>query len=102
MYVWDELAPAGPVSIYDKGVDRPQNYEDYGQFQLLTREGDLTIPKIKMEEPLKVQNRFFLQSIRSGKLTMNDGAFATDVVRVLEAIRRSLAADGAMTPVPNL
>ncbi len=101
MYVWDELAPAGPVSIYDKGVDRPQNYEDYGQFQLLTREGDLTIPKIKMEEPLKVQGRYFLQSIRSGALTMNDGEFATGVVRVLEAIRRSLLADGAMTPVPS-
>ena len=102
MYVWDELAPAGPVAIYDKGVDRPPNYEDYGQFQLLTREGDLTIPKIKMEEPLKAQNRFFLQAIRSGKLELNDGAFSTDVVRVLEAIRRSLAADGAMTPVPTL
>lgn len=102
MYVWDELAPAGPVAIYDKGVARPQNYEDYGQFQLLTREGDLTIPKIKMEEPLKAQNRYFLQSIRAGKLSMNDGAFATDVVRVLEGIRRSLAADGAMTPVPTV
>jgi predicted dehydrogenase len=99
MVIWDELAPAGPVAIYDKGVDRPQDYADFGQFQLLMREGDIMIPKVRAEEPLKVQNRFFLECLGKGHLPMNDGRFAVDVVRVLEAVEKSLKNGGAPAAV---
>lgn len=95
MVVWDELAPAGPVSIYDKSVVREQYYDDYGQFHLLAREGDLTIPRVPPQEPLKVQNQFFLDAVRSGQVDRSDGAFSIAVVRVLEAIGQSLALAGA-------
>ncbi len=100
MVIWDELAPAGPITIYDKTVVRHENYEDFGQFQLLAREGDITIPKVRVEEPLKVQNRFFLKCLGEGRLPMNDGAFSVDVVRVLEAIEQSLRNGGAPANVP--
>jgi predicted dehydrogenase len=99
MVIWDELASAGPVTIYDKGVDRPQDYADFGQFQLLMREGDITIPKVRTEEPLRVQNRFFLKCVADGHLPMNDGPFAVEVVKVLEAIERSLKNFGAPAAV---
>jgi predicted dehydrogenase len=101
MVIWDELAPAGPITIYDKTVVRHENYDDFGQFQLLAREGDITIPKVRVEEPLKVQNRFFLKCLGEGRLPMNDGAFAVDVVRVLEAIEQSLKSGGVPAPVPQ-
>jgi predicted dehydrogenase len=99
MVIWDDLASAGPITIYDKGVDRGQEYADFGQFQLLLREGDITIPSIKLEEPLKAQNRFFLQCIRDGRMPMNDGQFTVGIVKVLEAIDRSLKAQGVPVPV---
>jgi predicted dehydrogenase len=99
MVIWDELAPAGPITIYDKTVVRHENYEDFGQFQLLAREGDITIPKVRLDEPLKVQNRFFLKCLGEGRLPMNDGPFAVDVVKVLEAIEKSLKSGGAPAPV---
>jgi predicted dehydrogenase len=95
MVVWDELAPAGPISIYDKSVVREQYYDDYGQFHLLAREGDLTIPRVPPQEPLKVQNQAFLSAVRSGRVDRSDGPFAVGVVRVLEAIAQSLARGGA-------
>ncbi|MEI6226141.1 MAG: hypothetical protein WCS72_15440, partial [Deltaproteobacteria bacterium] len=95
MVIWDELAPAGPITIYDKTVVRQENYEDFGQFQLLAREGDITIPKVRLEEPLKVQSRFFLKCVGEGRLPMGDGTFAVDVVKVLEAIEKSLQSGGA-------
>ena len=95
MLAWDDLGAPGPIHIYDKAVVRHENYTDYGQFQLLAREGDITIPKVRLEEPLKAQNRYFLQCIREGRMPMNDGAFAIAVVKVLEAIEKSLRADGA-------
>lgn len=99
MVIWDELALAGPITIYDKTVVRHENYEDYGQFQLLAREGDIMIPKVRLEEPLKVQNRFFLKCVAEGRLPMNDGPFAVNVVKVLEAIEKSLRSGGAPAPV---
>lgn len=99
MIVWDELASPGPILIYDKGVAREPYYDDYGQFHLLAREGDITIPKVKLEEPLKVQNRFFLQAIKDRAIKMNDGDFAVGVVQVLEAVGRSLKNGGTSAVV---
>jgi predicted dehydrogenase len=101
MAVWDELSPAGPVHLYDKTVARQPFYDDYGQFQLLAREGDIVIPHVAAAEPLKVQNRFFLECVRSGTTPFAGPDFAVAVVRVLDAIARSLRAGGASVPVPE-
>lgn len=95
MVVWDELAPAGPISIYDKGIVKEQYYDTFGQFQLLAREGDITIPRVKPNEPLKVQNQAFLDCIKAGKIDFSDGPFSAGVVNALDAIARSLKAGGA-------
>jgi len=95
MVVWDELAPAGPISIYDKSVVREQYYDDFGHFHLLAREGDLTIPRVPSQEPLKVQNQYFLDAVKAGQLGRSGGAFSVSVVRVLEAIAQSIAQGGA-------
>ena len=63
---------------------------EFGDFQLLPREGDITIPKISMEEPLLVQAREFLAAIREKRAPISDGRFGAQVVRVLEAIDRSI------------
>jgi predicted dehydrogenase len=99
MIVWDELAPAGPVSIYDKTVVKEEYYDSFGQFQLLAREGDLTIPRVPPQEPLKVQNQRFLECIRAGKIEFSDGKFSIGVVKVLAAISASLKAGGAPVAV---
>ena len=95
MVVWDELAPAGPISIYDKGIIKEPYYDDFGQFHLLAREGDITIPRVKPTEPLKVQDQKFLDCIRAGKIDFSDGKFSVVVVRLLSAIAESLKASGA-------
>ncbi|MEW6729908.1 MAG: Gfo/Idh/MocA family oxidoreductase [Acidobacteriota bacterium] len=95
MVTWDDLAVVGPVQIYDKGVVREPYYEDYGHFHLLAREGDITIPRIKMEEPLKNQARYFLNAIRKGHADVSDGASGLEVVRAIEAIQQSLNQRGA-------
>lgn len=95
MIVWDELALAGPVSIYDKTVVKEEYYDSFGQFQLLAREGDLTIPRVPPQEPLKMQDQWFLDCIRTGKIELSDGRFSIGVVKVLAAIEKSLKAGGA-------
>lgn len=94
MVTWDDLAVLGTVQVFDKGVVRDAYYEDYGHFQLLAREGDITIPRIKFEEPLKNQARYFLRAIQKGKVDVSDGESGLDVVRTLEAIQHSLKERG--------
>ena len=94
MATWDDLA-AGPVCVYDKGVAREPYYDSYGEFHLLTREGDMTIPKIALEEPLKRQARFFVDAIRKGDAGVCNGERGLDVVRTLEAVNESIRHGGA-------
>ncbi len=101
MLVWDDLATVGPICIYDKGVVREPYYEDYGQFQLLAREGDISIPRIQLEEPLKAQARYFLDGLRRGSLTVSDGKSGLEVVRVLEAAQASLSQRGLPVSVKS-
>jgi len=94
MATWDDLSSAEPIRLYDKGVSREPYYEDFGQFQLLTHEGDVTIPKVNLYEPLKMQARQFVKSIEQGDVVASDGKFAVHVVRVLEAVETSMGAGG--------
>jgi predicted dehydrogenase len=94
MVTWNDLA-LEPIRIYDKGVIKERHYTDFSQFQLLTREGDATIPRIQMEEPLLVQGRHFLAALKGEAECVSDGRFALDVMKVLIAIDRSMAAGGS-------
>jgi predicted dehydrogenase len=58
------------------------------------RDADVLIPKLKAEEPLKVQNQHFLECVRTGRCPVTDGKFARDVVSTLEALQRSLRERG--------
>jgi len=97
MAVWDDLNNFEPIRIYNKGVVKEPYYDDFGQFQLLLRDSEILIPKIKMGEPLKIQNQHFLESIRNRKKPLSDGSSALEVVRTLEAIQKSLKASSRIS-----
>jgi predicted dehydrogenase len=96
MALWDDLAALGPIMVFDKGVTKkPREYADFGEFQLLAREGDVTVPKVAPEEPLKAQARAFLEALDDPTAIRSDGRVGADVVKVLEAINASMAQGGA-------
>lgn len=64
MVVWDDLDNIGPIKLYDKHVEKATTfYNTYGEFQLLSKEGSITIPKVGFSEPLKAQGQFFIDCI---------------------------------------
>ncbi|TET36366.1 MAG: Gfo/Idh/MocA family oxidoreductase [Planctomycetota bacterium] len=99
MVTWDDLDPVGPIHIYDKSVIQEPYYESFGEFHLLAREGDITIPKVKMSEPLRAQSQHFIDCISKRAESFSDGAFAAGVVAVLEATQKSIEAGGAPVEV---
>jgi len=96
MVVWDDLNSAGPISLYDKHVERTANYyESYGEFQLLSKVGSITIPNIAFSEPLKLQAQYFVDCIeRQTPPTLVDAHKGYEVVKVLCAVQRSIDQNG--------
>ncbi len=96
MVVWDDLDNVGQVKLYDKHVEKTSVfYESYGEFQLLSKEGSITIPNIGFNEPLKAQDQYFVQCV----LTNTDPFLADaqkgfDVVKSLCAIQESVNKKG--------
>jgi len=100
MLTWDDMA-SGSVTIYDKRVIREPYYDSYGEFQLLAQEGDITIPKLPAEEPLKRQARFFIEALAKKNATVCSGERGWDVVRTLEAINDSIRNGGAAVSIES-
>ncbi len=94
MVTWDDLSRNGPVRIYDNQIINHPYYHDFGEFQLLTREGNVTIPHVHLEEPLRLQSQYFLSCLRTGRIELATAQQGVDVVRVIEAIEESLAGQG--------
>src|SRR3989339_2263178 len=54
MVIYDDVSSDMKVQIYDKGIDRFDDFQTFGQFQLIHRAGDIFIPKIDFKEPLEI------------------------------------------------
>jgi predicted dehydrogenase len=99
MVVWDDMQPTEPVRVYDKGVKEEPYYDSFGEFQLRLRDGDIVMPKINSQEPLRTQAEAFVRRLTTGEPTSSEGMAGVRVVACLEAIRESLNADGRRVAV---
>jgi predicted dehydrogenase len=93
MAVWDDMHNLEPIRYYDKGVV-PKNYASFGEFHMILRDGAITIPKLKLFEPLLRQDEEFIGSVRSRKAPSASAAFGADIVSVLEAACDSIRHGG--------
>ena len=94
MLVYDDTSPNEKIKIYDKGVDKPSYYDNFGEFQFSYRYGDIYIPRIQEYEALNRECGHFIECIREGKTPRSDGFSGLRVIRVIEAANRSLREQG--------
>lgn len=95
MITCDDLDLSTPVAVYDRRAQLTQDYTDYGEFLRVSMwDGDVRLPKVKATEPLKVQDRAFIDAILDRGVVRSGGLFSLGVVRVLEAAEESLATGG--------
>ena len=99
MVVWDDMQPLEPVRVYDKGLMEEPYYDSFGEFQLKLRDGDILVPKINSQEPLKAQADAFIRRLAWGQPTDSEGLAGVRVVATLDAARQSMAAGGRRVPV---
>jgi len=88
------------VRVFEKGVKPIEpDAHGFGKHQLLIRDGDIIIPKLEVSEPLKNQSSHFLDCVSQGRRPLTDGANGLEVVRVMEAVDRSIRLGGSPVEV---
>src|SRR5436309_13741940 len=93
MVVFDDMEASEKLRIYDKGVDRAGAIVSYGD-ALTVRSGDILIPKISLQEPLRLECQHFVDCVRERKTPLTDGRDGLRVVKVVAAAQASLDAGG--------
>jgi predicted dehydrogenase len=89
MAVYDDLAEE-PLRIFDRGVWCAEGCAPSHERPPLYRYGDIVAPHIRPDEPLAVQDRHFVDSIRHNTPPETSGEQALGIVATLEAIDRSI------------
>ena len=94
MVVFNDTAPDGKIRIFDRGVTMRHQTDDFEDFHLSYRNGDVMLPYVDGAEPLALECGHFVDCIRERRAPRSDGWSGYRVVRLLEAARQSLANNG--------
>ncbi len=88
MVVYDDIAE-NKIAIYDKGIDRMavlgehMDFDHTDFFKFNHRSGDVLLPKIDFQEPLKVEIEHFLDCIQNGTPCLTGPEHVKNVVEIL-------------------
>ena len=98
--VFNDLNTLEQVRVFEKGV-RPlvSNASSFGEHQLFIRDGDIISPKVEVSEPLKNECRHFVECIVEKRRPLTSGLEGVEVLRVLNAIDRSMKSFGKQIEV---
>jgi UDP-2-acetamido-3-amino-2,3-dideoxy-glucuronate N-acetyltransferase len=84
MAVFDDMEPRNKLSIFDKGIE----WTEKGGISV--RYGDINLPSIPLQEPLKTACEHFIGCVENGKKPKSDGKNGLEVLKVLKKAQESL------------
>ena len=95
MLVFDDMNLDEPIRLFDKGVlpaDPPVAtvVDSFAGFRSSIREGEIVVPPVERSEPLRAECEHFLDCVLDGAIPISGPSESVAVVRVLEAVERSL------------
>jgi len=93
MAVIDDSIGNEKVRLYDKGIKGAGGYTNYANAMNI-RSGDIHIPNIPLQEPLRLECNHFVDCIRHNQTPRTNGQNGLAVVRLLEAAQQSLRQNG--------
>jgi predicted dehydrogenase len=93
MVQYDDTASDEPVRVYDRGMDvgPPSNF---GEHQLVYRTGDVVIPRVDPQEPLRLELQDFARAIHTGEEPRSNVALGLDIVAAVEMAQASMLENG--------
>jgi predicted dehydrogenase len=94
MVQYDDTASDEPVRVYDRGMDVQPTSSNFGEHQLTYRTGDIVIPRVEPQEPLRLELEDFARAIRTGEEPRSNVALGLDIVAAVEMAEASLRDNG--------
>jgi len=94
MAVFDDMEPAEKLKIITATLPDERFHLTYDDFLNTIRYGDVSIPKIDLTEPLKLETLHFLDCINTRKTPKTDGLNGLLVAKILDTAQKSLEKDG--------
>jgi predicted dehydrogenase len=100
MIDFDDISPDEKLRVFDRGasyeaVSAEARGREFGEFKTIIRDGDILVPKLTANEPLKEQVQRFVACCANGEPSESDGAAGRRVVAVLAAATESLRSNGS-------
>lgn len=94
MIVYDDVEPTEKIKVYDRGITLDTPTENAHEFRIGYRAGDMWAPHISTKEALQTEVEHFIDCVHNGVRPISSGVSALQVIEVLEAASRSIAAQG--------
>jgi predicted dehydrogenase len=96
--VFNDLHTMEQVRVFERGIAAAANGAAAADgYPFVMRDGAIISPKVEASEPLKNQCSHFLERVMQGARPLSGGWEGREVLRVLEAVDRSIARRG--TPI---
>lgn len=75
------------MDVFDCGIT--PNYDSFGDFRLITRQGAMATITFEKQEPLGLELKHFLECVRTGKTPVANGEVGVRILKILEACMKS-------------
>lgn len=102
MAIWNDLDFMAPITIFDKRVDEAKPPITNGSFlehKTVVVDGGITIPKLRLNQPLQAECEHFLDCLDHGERPVSDGWSGFRVIRILEAATLSMNREGSQVAI---
>jgi predicted dehydrogenase len=93
MVQYDDTAADESVRVFDRGMEFKEP-ENFGEFQLSYRSGDIIVPRVEAAEPLSLELQDFARAIRTGHVPRSHALLGLETVATIEAAEKSLESGG--------
>lgn len=90
MVVFDDTHATEKLRLYDHGADYQPREGGFAEFIAAVRDGDIVIPRLEPQEPLREELAHFMDCINTGKTPLTSAGDGVAIVRVLEWAEREL------------
>jgi UDP-N-acetylglucosamine 3-dehydrogenase len=96
MLKFDDTDKNVPISVYDRSVAISFSERDNAKniCRVIPKVGSTMMPYIRQDEPLLLEIEHFVKSINAGRKPLTDGLQGARVIKVLEAIEKSMKFEG--------
>jgi predicted dehydrogenase len=101
MVQYDDTSSDEAIRVYDRGMEF-ETPENFGEYQLTYRSGDIVAPRLEPAEPLSLELQDFAHCIRTGATPRSHAYLGLEVVVAMEAAEESLRRNGQPVAVSGV